>query len=109
MPQDGYHATHQLLDRNAGFTGLVVSNDYLALGAILALNECGLRIPEDISIVGFDDTPESAYYTPPLTTIAQPRLALGQMAMKMALDLLNDQDAQDQVLPCQLVVRESTR
>jgi DNA-binding LacI/PurR family transcriptional regulator len=65
MPQDGYQAANQLLEHNSSFTGLVVSNDYLALGVILAFTERGLRIPQDISIVGFDDTPESAYYTPP--------------------------------------------
>ena len=111
MPQDGYHATHQLLDRNAGFTGLVVSNDYLALGAILALNECGLRIPEDISIVGFDDTPESAYYTPPLTTIRQDYDALGTESVHYHVELINNPSASthQRVLMPQLIVPESTR
>ncbi|OGN90850.1 MAG: hypothetical protein A2Y88_00100 [Chloroflexi bacterium RBG_13_48_10] len=57
MPRDGYLAANQLLDRGAYFTELVISNDYLALGAILTLIERGLHNPEDISIVGFGDAP----------------------------------------------------
>ena len=61
MPQDGYQATRQLLQNGAPFSGLIVSNDYLALGALRALSEHGLGVPGDVSMVGFDDSPESAY------------------------------------------------
>jgi DNA-binding LacI/PurR family transcriptional regulator len=111
MPRDGYLAANQLLDRGAYFSGLVISNDYLALGAILALNERGFRIPEDISIVGFDDAPESAYYMPPLTTIRQDYEALGTESIHYLVELINNQETSthQRVLMPQLIVRQSTR
>ncbi|MFZ2098130.1 MAG: substrate-binding domain-containing protein [Anaerolineales bacterium] len=110
MPSDGYTAAKQLLNRNRNFSGLIISNDYLALGAILALSEHGLRIPEDISVVGFDDTPESAYYTPPLTTIKQDYDALGSESIHYLVELINNQEtsSHQRVLMPNLVVRQST-
>ena len=111
MPHEGYLAAKDLLDRGAQFSGLIVSNDYLALGAILALNERGLRIPEDISIVGFDDAPESAYYIPPLTTVRQDYDALGYQSIHYLVELINNQEtpAHQRILMPQLIVRQSTR
>jgi LacI family transcriptional regulator len=111
MPQDGYEAANQLLDRGSHFSGLIVANDYLALGAILALNERGLRIPDDISIVGFDDTPESAYYMPPLTTIRQDYEALGTESIHYLVEIINNQETSihQRVLMPKLIVRQSTR
>jgi len=111
MPRDGYMAANQLLDRNANFSGLIISNDYLALGAILALNERDLHIPDDISIVGFDDAPESAYYMPPLTTIRQDYEALGTESIHYLVELINHQETSthQRVLMPQLIVRQSTR
>ncbi len=111
MPHDGYLAANQLIERGVNFTGLIVSNDYLALGAILALNEHGLHIPEDISIVGFDDAPESAYYMPPLTTIKQDYDALGTESIHYLVELINNQETSihQRVLTPQLILRESTR
>jgi LacI family transcriptional regulator len=111
MPQEGYLAAQALLERGSQFTGLIISNDYLALGAMRAIYERGLRIPEDISIVGFDDTPESAYYLPPLTTIKQDYEALGYQSIHYLVELINNQTtaAHQRVLMPQLVVRQSTR
>jgi LacI family transcriptional regulator len=111
MPRDGYLAANQLLDHGTNFTGLIVSNDYLALGAIFAINERGLRIPEDISIVGFDDAPESAYYMPPLTTIKQDYDALGTESIHYLVELINNQETSihQRVLTPQLIVRQSTQ
>jgi len=111
MPQDGYLAARQLLDGGLYFSGLVTSNDYLALGAILALNERGLHIPEDISIIGFDDAPESAFYTPPLTTIRQDYDALGTESIDYLVDLINNQETSthQRVLIPRLIIRRSTR
>jgi LacI family transcriptional regulator len=111
MPHDGYKAANQLLDRGSHFSGLIVSNDYLALGAILALNEHGLRIPEDISIVGFDDAPESAYYMPPLTTVRQDYEALGTESIHYLVEIINSHETstQQRVLIPQLIVRQSTQ
>ncbi|MBN2146252.1 MAG: LacI family DNA-binding transcriptional regulator [Anaerolineales bacterium] len=111
MPQHGYLAANQLLERGAHFSALVISNDYLALGAMLALNEHGLCVPDDISIVGFDDTPESAYYMPPLTTVRQDYEALGYQSIHYLVELINHQDtpAHQRILMPQLIVRQSTR
>jgi LacI family transcriptional regulator len=111
MPPNGYDAAHKLLDQGVEFTGLVVANDYLALGAILALSERGLRVPDDISIVGFDDTPEAAFFMPPLTTIRQDYEALGRQAIQYMLELINNPEtpAHQRVLMPQLIERKSTR
>ena len=111
MPQEGYQAAQSLIERRVPFTGLVVANDYLALGAMLALSERGLHVPQDVSIVGFDDTPESAYYMPPLTTVRQDYDALGYQSIHYLVELINNPDfpAHQRVLMPQLIVRQSTR
>lgn len=108
---EGYQAARSLLERDAHFTGLIVSNDYLALGAMRAIHEHGLRIPEDISMVGFDDAPESAYYMPPLTTIKQDYDALGYQSVHYLVELINNRQTptHQRVLMPQLIVRQSTR
>ncbi len=110
MPPAGYEAAHKLLDEAKPFSALVVANDYLALGAILALNERGLRVPDDISIVGFDDTPEAAFFMPPLTTVRQDYDTLGQQAIEYLIELINNPDAPvyHRVMIPQLVERKST-
>ena len=92
----------------AGATAVFCYNDLTAMGLLIACRRQGISVPEQLSVVGFDDIESTLYVTPPLTTVAQPRLILGQMAMKMTLALLNDQDVQDQVLSCELIIREST-
>lgn len=111
MPSDGYEAAKELLALNVPFTALVVSNDYLALGAILALTEHGLRVPEDISVIGFDDAPESAYFIPPLTTVRQDYEALGQQSIQYLIDLINNPETSvhQRVLAPRLIKRKSVR
>jgi LacI family transcriptional regulator len=111
MPQEGYLAAQALLARGKTFTGLVIANDYLALGAIMALRERGLEIPHDVSVVGFDDAPDSAYYCPPLTTVKQDYDALGNQSIHYLVELIKNQDtpAHQRVLMPQLIVRQSTR
>ena len=78
--RSGYEATRSLLSsasRSRPMTALFVANDHMALGALRALHEGGLRVPEDVSVVGFDDLPEAAYFTPPLTTVRQEVDVLG--------------------------------
>jgi LacI family transcriptional regulator/LacI family repressor for deo operon, udp, cdd, tsx, nupC, and nupG len=91
-----------------GATAIFCYNDMTALGLLLACHEQRRAIPQELSLVGFDDIEPALYTTPALTTVRQPRLKLGQLAMKMALALLDDQPVQDQLLPCELVVRQST-
>ena len=111
MPMGGYEAAHQLLNSGHHFTGLVIANDYLGLGTILALTEQGLRVPEDVSIVGFDDTPEAAFFSPPLTTIRQDYEALGQQSIQYLVDIINNPDTpvHHRALVPKLIERQSTR
>jgi len=70
-PMSGYVATQTLLAQGVPFTALLVANDQMAMGALRALWERGMRVPHDVSVVGYDDTPESALLIPPLTTVRQ--------------------------------------
>ncbi len=105
----GYKAAHSLLDQGAAFTGLVVGNDQMALGAIRALRERGLRVPEDVSVVGFDDIPEAAYFEPPLTTVWQNFAALGVQSVEYLVALIDNPNTpvHQRVLHPQLVERQS--
>ena len=76
-PQTGYETTKELLARKVPFTALFAYNDISAVGAIRAIKETGLRVPEDISVVGFDDIREAAYHLPSLTTVRQPLRKIG--------------------------------
>lgn len=107
----GYQATQQLLTEERTFTGLIVGNDQMALGAMRALREAGLRVPEDVSVVGFDDIPEAICFEPPLTTVRQDFDALGAQSVEYLVDRINrpEQPAQQRVLYPTLVMRQSTR
>lgn len=108
--ESGYNAVHSLLNDGAEFTGLVVANDQMALGAIAALTELGFRIPEDVSVVGFDDIPESAYFLPALTTVHQDFEALGEQSVEYLVSLIKNPETpiHQRVLYPELVVRNST-
>jgi LacI family transcriptional regulator len=107
----GYKAAHSLLDEGATFTALVVGNDQMALGAIRALRERGLCVPKDVSVVGFDDIPEAAYFEPPLTTVQQDFTGLGEQSVEYLVTLINNPDtpSHQRVLHPHLVTRLSTR
>ncbi|MCS6825083.1 MAG: LacI family transcriptional regulator [Caldilinea sp.] len=92
----------------AGVTAVFCYNDMVAVGVLMQCRELGIRVPQDLSVVGYDDVEIAAYVTPPLTTVHQPKLRLGELAMQMLLDLLDGRPVQDQVLPVELVVRAST-
>lgn len=87
------------------------ANDQTALGLLAAFAEAGVRVPGDVSVVGFDDIPEAAYFVPSLTTVRQDFGALGERLMHRVAALLSDEaePADDVVLPAALVVRASTR
>ena len=106
----GYAAMQQLLDTETGFSAVVVGNDQMALGALRALRERGLKVPDDISVVGFDDVPEAAYFEPPLTTVRQDFKALGQQSIEHLMALIEAPDGPllQRVLWPHLVVRLST-
>ena len=109
-PQLGYPFAKQLLERRAPFTALFAYNDISALGAIRAFQEAGLRVPQDVSIVGFDDIQGAAYNTPSLTTVRQPLTRMGTIAAQTLLDRIeNGRDEPREIaLEPELVIREST-
>ncbi len=84
-PQLGYQTTQSLLARGRCFTALFAFNDISAIGAIRALREAGIRVPEDVSVVGFDDIQSAAYQTPGLTTVRQPLRHMGEIAAETLL------------------------
>lgn len=91
------------------FTAVFAANDQMALGVIHALSERGLRVPEDVSVVGFDDIPEAEHFAPPLTTMRQDFPELGRTIMSTLLEVLSDADSVGVVRSVpQLIVREST-
>jgi LacI family transcriptional regulator len=97
-----------LLDARIQFTAVLAANDQMAYGARLALYRSGLRVPEDISLIGFDDLPHSAFTLPPLTSVRQSVYEIGVSAAKAMIDILNKQNP-PRLVAAELVVRESTR
>jgi DNA-binding LacI/PurR family transcriptional regulator len=107
-PQGGIRAMQQLLELSSRPTAVFCYNDATAIGAMWAARAAGLHIPQDLSVVGFDDIDLAPFFEPPLTTVAQPKRAMGEMAVEMVLDLLAGNPVEDCVLPSQLIVRGST-
>jgi LacI family transcriptional regulator len=105
----GQRAIEHLLAHAVPFSAVFAANDLSAYGARLALYRHGVRVPEDVSLVGFDDLPGSMYTAPPLTTVRQPLYDLGRAATKALLSLLGRARPDDVVPPVELVVRETTR
>jgi DNA-binding LacI/PurR family transcriptional regulator len=85
-PELGYPSTKKLLARNVRFTALFAYNDISAIGAIQAFHEAGIHVPEDVSVVGFDDIPLAVVFKPELTTVSQPLNRMGQLAAKTLID-----------------------
>lgn len=92
----------------AGATAIFCYNDMTAIGVLSACYKRGLSVPDNLSVIGFDDIDMAAYTIPPLTTIHQPRLELGRRAMQMILNLLAGQAPENQLISAELVVRQTT-
>jgi DNA-binding LacI/PurR family transcriptional regulator len=117
-PELGYVPTVELLNRRVNlpanpesqFTALVCYNDIAAIGAVRALREHRLRVPEDVSVVGFDDIQAAAFQNPSLTTIRQPLRSMGATAAKILLRRIRAQGTDPETVPVlpELVIREST-
>jgi LacI family transcriptional regulator len=109
-PRLGYPFTLQLLARHKPFTALFTYNDISAIGAIRALQENGLRVPQDVSVVGFDDIPGAAFHSPSLTTVRQPLNRMGEVAAQCLLDRIegNKEYPSEIAIEPELVTREST-
>lgn len=110
-PESGYERMKSLLQSGASFTAVFVASDNVAIGAKSAIREAGLRVPDDISMMGFDDIPWSRYSDPPLSTVHLPAEALAQQACVMLLDLIQGQTppVKHLDLETQLIVRKSCR
>ena len=111
-PQVGYRATRKLLKTKAPFTAILAFNDISALGAIRALFEAGLRVPEDVSVVGFDDIQSAEFQHPGLTTIRQPLRQMGRAAAEVVLERVHRPSKRSRsreiIVEPELIVREST-
>lgn len=108
-PEGGVKAMELLLGLPQAPTAVFCYNDMSALGALRCIHESGLRVPEDISLVGFDDLFFASYTQPPLTTVRQPRQRMGLLAMEILLKLMSGQDSTDTIeVPAELIVRDST-
>jgi DNA-binding LacI/PurR family transcriptional regulator len=109
-PKLGYPFAMELLARKQRFTALFAYNDISAIGAVRALQESGLRVPDDISVIGFDDIPGAAFHYPSVTTIRQPLRRMGEIAAETLVQRIEgreDYPAEIAVAP-ELIVREST-
>jgi LacI family transcriptional regulator len=109
-PAIGYPFAKQLLARKHPFTALFAYNDISAIGSIWAFREAGLRVPEDISIVGFDDIPGAAFANPGLTTVRQPLVKMGQIAAQTVVDLIEGRGeyVPEIAIEPEFVIRQST-
>ena len=94
----GFHAMNRLLDRRVSFDAVFAVNDLVAIGAMKALRQRGIRIPEDVSVVGCDDIPFASYVEPALATIRVPRAEMGKLAAEMLCDILSDRPCEDCLL-----------
>jgi DNA-binding LacI/PurR family transcriptional regulator len=108
--ESGHAATDRLLARGTPFTAVFAHSDLIALGAIRRLRSQGLRVPEDVSVIGYDDLPIAAYIEPPLTTVHQPMGEVGEFAAGVVLDRIagTERDVGPYLLAAILVVRQST-
>jgi LacI family transcriptional regulator len=113
--EQGYKLTEELLHRRRSFTALMAFDDMTAFGAIRALSKAGIRVPDQCSVVGFDDVSPAAIYSPALTTVRQPMEAMGTAAATLVLEAINAglekrtiRTIHRRIVP-ELIVRESTR
>lgn len=109
MQHSGVLAVEMLLAQRRPFSAIFCANDQMAFGARLALYRRGIRVPEEVSLVGFDDETTAAYMVPPLTTVRQPAVDMGLAAATAVLDLINKQPVSTQVFESQLMLRESVQ
>ncbi|WP_428776243.1 substrate-binding domain-containing protein, partial [Vibrio sp.] len=107
--ETGYQRMVELIESKAHFTAVFAANDQTAYGAIKALHDHGQRVPDDVSVIGFDDLPTSKFFTPALTTLRQPIEELGVVCAQALLNLLSGQRHDARLPPMDLIVRQSTK
>ena len=106
--QSGYDAARTLIGRGHAFDAIFAASDLIAIGAIRALTEHGLRVPDDVAIVGFDGTPMARFSNPPLTTVVQDTSGAGELLVASLLKLVRDEPAESVTLMPTLEVRASS-
>ncbi len=107
--EGGFEAAHQLLSRNPKLTAIMAGNDRMGIGALRYLHTHGLRVPEEISVMGVDDIPQASFTTPGLTTIRHELYQMGRVAFEKMVAIFRDEITScSEILPVKLVVREST-
>jgi LacI family transcriptional regulator, galactose operon repressor len=108
--EGGYQTCHRILGLRKRPTAIFAVNDMVAIGVMIALQELGIAIPEEMSVVGFDDIPYASVFRPTLTTVAQPKYDLGRLAAERVIARIENRAAGHEIvsLPTHLVVREST-
>ena len=107
LSQSGLLAVEMLLTRGAPFSAIFAANDQMAAGARLALHRRGIRVPQDMALIGFDNVADAAYMIPPLTTVNQPAAEMGETAAKAMLQLLKGITVELPVFTTELILRES--
>lgn len=109
-PLGGYQAAKELLERHPDITAVFVANDLMSIGVVKALQESGRMIPRDVSVIGFDNIPESRFLSPSLSTVDMPTRRLGQSAAEVLLSALEGKAAGPQklIIPVELIIRDST-
>jgi LacI family transcriptional regulator len=109
-PEVGFPAAKELLARREPFTALFAYNDISAIGALWALREAGLRVPQDVSVVGFDDIPGAAFANPGLTTVRQPLVRMGEIAAQTLVRQIEEgtEHVNEIAIEPEFVVRDST-
>lgn len=107
--QSGYEAARQLLERGVAFDALFGASDLIAIGAMKALLEHGLRIPDDVAVAGFDDIPLAGFVAPGLSTVQQDTRQAGMLLVDTLLQLVHGQPVESQTIPVKLALRGSSR
>jgi LacI family transcriptional regulator len=108
LESGGFRAVNSLLANKTEFTAIIAANDQMAYGARLALHKANLNVPNDVSLIGFDDLPHSAFTLPPLTSVRQSVYEIGVSAAKAMFDLINKKNPPSQLVEAELIIREST-
>ncbi|MEN9603660.1 MAG: hypothetical protein RL545_349 [Actinomycetota bacterium] len=105
--ESGYNHAKKLLSKNSDIDAIFCSNDLMALGAITAIQEAGKSVPEDVAVIGFDDSYLAQNSHPGLTSVRQDIAGLGAEAAKMILAKLRGEEVHSEILPCELIIRET--
>ena len=106
--RSGYEAMRALIMREAGFDAVFAASDLIAIGAMHALSDHGLRVPQDVALAGFDDIAMASFVNPPLTTILQDTRQAGETLVDSLLSLIRGEPVESEVLPVKLMVRRSS-